>query len=190
MNKNPIYSYFNQLSDNDQAHCLRVEKLSVTLAKNLGQKGVNFEALSLAARFHDVGKILVPNCILNKPQKLNEAERQQIMSHPIYSSRFLTLSGFGTKVTKFALLHHENFDGSGYPFGLVGEDIPLEARIIRVADVYDALSSERVYKKAISCKGCLEQMEMEIHKFDFQVMEVLASHVHSEAYAPYTAIVR
>lgn len=177
MNRNSIYCYFDKLSESDQAHCLRVEALSITIGKSVKNESVNFECLKIAARFHDVGKILIPNCILNKPQKLNNEERQLIMGHSIYSARFLELSGFESQVSNFALLHHENFDGSGYPLGIVGTDIPIEARIIRVADVFDALRSERVYKKTIGNMACLEQMENEIHKFDPYIMEILSEHI-------------
>lgn len=176
------YGFFEQLSDHDRAHCLRVEKLSKIIANSITQECINDEALSIAARFHDVGKILVPKCILNKPEALNSEERQEIMNHSIYSARFLTMSGLNDSIVKFALLHHENFDGTGYPFGISGLDIPIESRIIRVADVFDALSSERVYKKRIGNLACLAQMAHEIHKFDPRIVEVLAQHITDDAY--------
>lgn len=182
MNRKSIYDYFDLLSDNDRAHCHRVEKLSCKIAKYLDGECINKEALCIGARFHDVGKILVPKCILNKPEKLTSEERQQIMSHSVYSAQFLSLSGFEDQVAKLVLLHHENFDGSGYPLGISGLDIPIEARIIRVADVFDALSSERVYKKKIAQKACLEQIGHEIHKFDPHLVDILARHIIGDAY--------
>lgn len=159
VNEKLIQHYFNQLSIGDQEHCYRVEELSLKIAKELKDESINFEDLKLAARYHDVGKIKIPKRILEKPGALTHEERQHIMVHSKFSSQLLEQTGHGKDVVKFVMLHHENFDGSGYPFGLKGAQIPIEARIIRVADVFDALSSVRSYKSDFPTFECLKIME-------------------------------
>lgn len=111
----------------------------------------------LAAPMHDIGKIRVPDTILNKPGRLTDEEYETMKTHAAYGSEIIrrTMSGVEEKAYcdvayRIARHHHERYDGSGYPDGLKGEDIPLEARIMALADVYDALVSERVYKKAFT----------------------------------------
>lgn len=106
------------------------------------------EAIRLAAPLHDVGKIAIPEAILHKPGKLDKAEWEIMKTHAevgaeILSKSNVSLSKLGAKLAHY---HHENWDGSGYPDGLKGENIPLEARIMAVADVFDALGSKRCYK--------------------------------------------
>ncbi|MGQ9532162.1 MAG: HD-GYP domain-containing protein [Desulfotomaculales bacterium] len=103
-------------------------------------------AIRLAARVHDVGKLQVPREIPRKPGPLSEAERIEMQRHTLYGARILADAPGLVVARQTALFHHECWDGSGYPYGLRGEEIPLPARIARLADVYDALRSSRVYK--------------------------------------------
>lgn len=96
-----------------------------------------------------------------------------MMVHSKYSSQILEQTGHCKKVIQYAMLHHENYDGSGYPFGLKENQIPLEARIIRVADVFEALHSERSYKRALPIDVCLKIIHDERHAYDPRVVEVL-----------------
>lgn len=107
-----------------------------------------FNDITTAALFHDVGKCLLPDEILKKPGRLTTAEFRQVMKHPTYSARLLQNS-FGPRVAEIARSHHERLDGSGYPFGLSGNEISLEGRIIAVADSFDAMTSNRVYRNSV-----------------------------------------
>ena len=132
------------------AHILRMAHFSKLIAANLGLSAQDQEMLLDAAPMHDIGKVGVPDHILLKPGRLDVAEFEIMKQHSVLG--FNILNGSQSVVLKaaaqIALAHHEKFDGSGYPHGLVGEAIPLFARICAVADVFDALTSERVYKKA------------------------------------------
>ena len=132
------------------AHVKRVAMICELLAQKLNLNERFISAIRLAAPLHDVGKIAIPEKILHKPGKLDEEEWEIMQTHAevgaeILSKSQVSLSKLGAKLAHF---HHENWDGSGYPKGLKGENIPLEARIMAVADVFDALGSKRCYKKA------------------------------------------
>ena len=139
-------------------HGKRVMKYSLALARRLGIDQTEIENLSAASLFHDVGKCFVPLEILNKPGRLTEQEFAHIKMHPVHSQRLL-LPRFGETVARIARSHHERLDGSGYPDGLQGEDISFEARIIAVADSYDAMTTERPYKKARSYQAAAAELE-------------------------------
>lgn len=138
-------------------HSRNVLDYSLLLFQKL-QPEATINDLSTAALFHDVGKCLIPDEILKKPGKLTASEFQQIMKHPAASARMLQ-SRFGTHIAEISRSHHERMDGSGYPFGLTGEEIPLEGRIIAVADSFDAMTSKRVYKDScMSFEAAAEEL--------------------------------
>jgi len=130
-------------------HVKRVALICELLAQKLGLEKHFVEAIKLAAPLHDLGKIAIPENILHKPDKLNEDEWTVMKTHAEVGSDLLARSNASlSKLSaKLAHYHHENWDGSGYPDGLKGEDIPMEARIMAVADVFDALGANRCYKK-------------------------------------------
>jgi len=108
---------------------------------------------------HDIGKITVSESILNKPGKLTKREFANIKDHPIVGATLVSqIKGF-EQVIPIVRHHHERFDGKGYPDGLAGEEIPLEARIMSVVDVFDALTSERSYRKALSREETIAELE-------------------------------
>jgi putative two-component system response regulator len=131
------------------AHPLRVARLAGDIAAYLEEDAEFVDRLRLATRLHDIGKVAIPDSILTKPGPLSSAEFDIVKTHT--SRGFEILSGSNSQLTalaaEIALSHHERWDGAGYPEGLVGEAIPLSARIVCVADVYDALLSARVYKQ-------------------------------------------
>jgi HD-GYP domain-containing protein (c-di-GMP phosphodiesterase class II) len=131
--------------------------------------------LEKASKYHDLGKLRINPMVLSKTTPLNDFERKEIMSHAKHSGRILLEVGENKRVIEIAMLHHENYDGTGYPFRLKKAEIPLEARIIRVADVFDALRSERAYKKGFSVEKCKEIMIKEEKQYDPEILKALMS---------------
>jgi PAS domain S-box-containing protein len=129
-------------------HVRRLEQFSRALALRMGFSEHEADIVGYSAILHDVGKIHVPDDILTKPGPLDDAERARMQEHTLAGERILTANDFFHRARQIARHHHENFDGSGYPDQLAGEQIPLDARIVHLADVFDALTHDRVYKKA------------------------------------------
>ena len=131
-------------------HCLRVAMLATSVAANLGLSRSDAKDVVTAALLHDIGKSSIDHDIIIKPSKLTEAEFAEIKRHPFIGYNILKNSGestFSPNVLSGVLFHHEKYDGSGYPTGIRGKDIPLIGRIIAVCDVFDALTSNRPYRK-------------------------------------------
>jgi len=131
-------------------HSERVTQLSLKIGKVLALSPHQLNTLEIAALFHDVGKIGIPDQVLNKPGKLTAEEFNQIKEHPSIGVDILKTIEFLDKTFPMILHHHEKYDGSGYPSGISGESIPFESRIICVADSYDAMTSDRPYRKGLS----------------------------------------
>ncbi len=131
-------------------HLRRMSRFSGILAATMGLSYQESEDIRYASPLHDIGKVAIPDSILRKPGKLEADEYEEMKRHTIYGSQMLANaeSRLLRLASKIAIAHHEHFDGSGYPYGLKGEAIPVEARIVSVADVFDALVSKRVYKGA------------------------------------------
>ena len=144
--------------DYTRQHCERVSDLAVAIGKRRGLSGEGLESLRLAALTHDIGKIGVPDDILYKPESLTPSERTRIERHPAIAAEILGRIHGAPAIAEIVLCHHESPDGSGYPRGLRAEEIPLEARILRVADVYSALTDARSYKPAFSPSQALGRM--------------------------------
>ena len=155
-------------------HLERIGALSALIAEQLGVEEERRERIRLASSMHDIGKIAIPDSILLKPGPLSDEERCQMQRHAEIGHRVLADSEselFGLAAT-IAQSHHERFDGMGYPEGLAGEEIPLEARITAVADVFDALTSDRVYRPAFGLDEALDMMAAERGgHFDPQVLD-------------------
>ncbi len=140
------------------SHSLSVRSLSVKLAQAMGMDSEFLLDIDFAASLHDIGKVEIPNGIINKPGRLTEDEFAIIKRHPLASHELIkTLSGFKS-VKDYVLYHHERFDGRGYPGGIAGDNIPLGARVIAVADTYDAMTSTRSYRKALDHEVAMQEI--------------------------------
>ena len=142
-----------------EGHCHRLERLAIATGEKLNLTGDQLVALSYAAYLHDVGKVKVPDEILNKPGPLTDEEWGEMRKHPDYGAQMLAGKDFLQDAARIVRAHHERYDGSGYPRGLSGDDIPIEARIIAVVDAYDAMISDRPYRKALSKGTVIAELE-------------------------------
>ncbi len=145
-------------------HCERLSDYSARLGEHLSLPQDQLIALRRAGVVHDVGKIAVPDAILLKPSSLNADEWTLIREHPVVGERICAPLKSFRYVLPIIRHHHEKFDGSGYPDGLRGEAIPVTARVLQVVDVYDALTTDRPYKKAYSITDALQTMKQEVGK--------------------------
>jgi HD-GYP domain-containing protein (c-di-GMP phosphodiesterase class II) len=134
--------------DVTEGHCERVSRLTSALARDMGIDARALVDIERGALLHDVGKIGVPDAVLKKPDALNAMEWEAIRKHPLLAGVMISKVGFLEGATPILMYHHERFDGTGYPFGLSGDNIPLEARIFSVVDAYDAITSDRPYRAA------------------------------------------
>ncbi len=166
-----------EYKDNETGtHVIRMSHYSRILAVALGFTEFQADELLHAAPMHDIGKIGIPDAILTKPGRLNDEEWAIMRQHTVIGANILGehSSGLLKLAASIALNHHERWDGSGYPNGVAGEDIPLEARIVAVADVFDALTSERPYKPAWSVDDALKLLREESGKhFEPRVVQAL-----------------
>ncbi|MFA6003503.1 MAG: HD domain-containing phosphohydrolase [Elusimicrobiota bacterium] len=155
-------------------HLRRMSRFSGILASAMGMSYQESEDIRYASPLHDIGKVAIPDVILRKPDKLNPEEYEEMKRHTIYGGQMLVNaeSRLLRLAAKIAIAHHECFDGTGYPNTLKGEEIPIEARIVAVADVFDALISKRVYKGAWNLEDALAYIKAESGKrFDPAVVE-------------------
>lgn len=155
-----------------QGHSERVSTLTVTLAREMGIAEGDLVDIERGALLHDVGKIGVPDDILRKPEGLNESEWESMRKHPLLAGLMVSKVEFLEGALPILLYHHERFDGSGYPFGLEGRNIPLEARIFTVVDSYDAMTSDRPYRKAMAHDLAMREIQDNSGiQFDPEVVE-------------------
>ena len=139
-------------------HQRRVSEIAAAIAKEMGLPEEIIEGTRVSGMVHDIGKIYVPAEILSKPSHLNEMEYRMIKQHPRLSHEILSSIEFPWPVATIVFQHHERIDGSGYPVGLSGEDIAIEARIIAVADVVEAMASHRPYRPSLGIKQALREI--------------------------------
>src|SRR5205085_11282842 len=139
-------------------HLHRVRVFAVAIAQELGLAEDQVEALRAAALLHDIGKLAVPEHIINKPGKLTPEEVEKMKIHPVVGAEILERVAFPYPVAPIVRSHHEQWDGSGYPDGLKDEAIPIGARILAAVDFMDAMTSDRQYRKAVPTEEALRMM--------------------------------
>lgn len=168
-------------------HCCRVGRYSRQLAKAAGLNQFEQAVLEYSGLFHDVGKVGIPDDVLLKPGRLDETEIEVMKSHPVISSKMiehLSHNAFFRFMMPGVRYHHEKTDGTGYPFGLIGERIPLPARIIAVVDTYDAMTNVRPYRKPLSKDKVIQELkDFSGRQFDAQLVNVfldLMPHIEKE----------
>ena len=139
-------------------HQARVTNLAVAIAEEMGIAQYHIDGLRLAASIHDIGKIVIPFEILNRPMRLSEAELNLIKMHPQVAFEMLSPISFRWPIAEIVRQHHERADGSGYPRGLKSNETLLEAKILAVADVVEAMSSHRPYRASLGIDAALEEV--------------------------------
>jgi putative nucleotidyltransferase with HDIG domain len=153
-------------------HSERVVTFSLRLGREYGLTAQEMKSLEFGSLLHDIGKIGVPDAILRKPAKLTDEEWIRMREHPIHGQQILRGIKFLQGAAKVVAQHHEKWDGSGYPLGLVGDDIDICARIFSVADAFDAITSDRVYRKGRSYEAAAAELgEWSGRQFDPKVVE-------------------
>lgn len=159
---NSIMAIANTIDAKDtytSGHSIRVAKCSEEIARTLGWEEAEIQNIHYIALLHDIGKIGIPDSILNKPARLGNEEFAIIKKHPVIGGEILKDIHMIEHVAEGALYHHERYDGKGYPHGLKGEEIPLCARIVGIADAYDAMTSNRVYRSKLSDEQVISEFE-------------------------------
>ncbi len=157
-------------------HSERVSQMAIQLAKRLGFAESEIEYLEYAAILHDIGKIGIEDRILGKKDKLTDAEYEKVKEHPVIGANIMESIEFLKRCSQTVLHHHERFDGRGYPYGIKGEEIPKTARLLAIIDAYDAMNSDRPYRKKLSVEDILKELEQEAGKqFDPIMVEAFIS---------------
>lgn len=140
-------------------HAQRIEKICLDIAERLGLSTTSRNNLALLAKVHDLGKVGIPDNILSKPGKLTNSEWNIMKQHPEKGYRIATATPHLAAISRFILCHHERWDGSGYPLGLAGPKIPIECRILAIADTFDAMTSVRPYREPVSSEVAIAEIK-------------------------------
>lgn len=177
-----IHSTLLEKNQREAEHSKRVAELSKNIAKAMGLPEAKINEMETIGLMHDIGKIAIAEAILEKAGELTEDEWIEINRHPEVGYRILSTSNDTVEIARYVLAHHEHFDGNGYPSGIKGEDIPLQARILAVADVFDALTSKRVHRTAYSSKEAIKVLQNKAGKqFDPEVVKIFIEQVLAES---------
>lgn len=176
-----IKSILNTLyikSPTENAHSKRVSLICESMGKAFNLNNDDLSELKIAGELHDIGKIAIDHAILNKAGKLSSSEWAQVRSHPETGYRILGTSSEFYTIAEYVLAHHERWDGRGYPKGLVGDQILWKSRIIAVADAYDAMTTDRPYRKALSKQEAAEEIRKNAGKqFDPEIVKIFLEQV-------------
>ncbi|MEG1482885.1 MAG: HD-GYP domain-containing protein [Cetobacterium sp.] len=164
-------------------HSSNVSRLAVIIGSELDINNKELKQLSISALYHDIGKTKISSKILDKPGKLSNIEMDIMKYHPRFGAEIVKTKGLELSIVEAILYHHENFDGSGYPKGIKGSEIPLYARIIAIADAYDAMTNNRPYSLAKTHEQAIKEIKScSGTQFDPQlvkVFEILSEEINS-----------
>lgn len=153
-------------------HGRRVMEYSLKIAEEMSVTKESCDRITMAAALHDVGKCFLPDYILSENTELTSEDIRQIRKHPLNSHRLIK-GKFGEEIAEIAQSHHERLDGSGYPFGILGDEISIETRIIAVADVFDAMTTERTYKLPKTKEIAIHELQGLTKQYDEAVIKAL-----------------
>ncbi len=180
---NAIMAIANTIEAKDvytSGHSNRVAKCSVAIAKKMGMSEEELRTLYFKALLHDIGKIGVPDAVLKKPFALDDEEFAAIKKHPVIGEEILRNITTIPNLHYGSLYHHERYDGNGYPAGIRGKEIPCEARIIAIADMYDAMTSDRSYRKALPNDVVIEELKKSREvQFDPEIVDLFIEMLES-----------
>jgi HD-GYP domain-containing protein (c-di-GMP phosphodiesterase class II) len=162
-------------------HSQRIVDLTLLLAKKVGVKGIDLFHMRRGALLHDIGKMGIPDAILQKPGRLSDEEWIIMRRHPVYARDYLSRVSYLTAALDIPYSHHERWDGTGYPQGLKGEEIPLAARIFAVVDVWDALTSKRPYLETWTKEEALAYIQEQAGRhFDPGIVDAFTELIRSK----------
>jgi Response regulator containing a CheY-like receiver domain and an HD-GYP domain len=180
----PVLNAALELRDlHTSAHCGRVSQMALMFAEDFGLRGDALLALDVAARFHDVGKIGIPDAVLHKSGSLDDAEWEIMKGHSVRGEYIIRMDAglvMGSEIARTVRHHHEHYDGNGYPDGLSEQAIPLPARVLSVIDSYDAIRNRRAYHAAQSHEDAMSILAGERGtKHDPQILDAFLSYDRS-----------
>jgi len=168
-----VLSTLHEKNPREALHSRRVAEICVVMAQTMKMSASEIKKMRTAGLLHDIGKIGVREELLNKPGKLTPEEYTEICRHPEIGYRILNTAPNMLEISEIILSHHERWDGNGYPQGLAGNEIPLFSRIITIADAFDAMTSDRSYRKAMTSEYALDELKNGAGKqFDPELIEV------------------
>ncbi|MEG1313214.1 MAG: diguanylate cyclase, partial [Bacilli bacterium] len=173
-----IINTLHEKNKREEQHSQRVSELCDSMGRALGLSVGEIKELKTVGLLHDIGKVAIEENILNKPGKLTEVEREEIKRHPEIGYRILSSVNDMSEMAEYVLAHHERWDGLGYPKGLKGYEIPLQGRIMAIADTFDAITSERSYRSALPVEFAVEELRKNAGtQFDPVLVEVFIENV-------------
>lgn len=177
-----VNEYLSEDFSSGLTHAMCVSDLAGKLARELGLPEEEVQEIALAGMLHDIGKLKISRYIYGRQEDTMKIEETRyIRRHAQLGEQILRKQGMSDNICEMVLYHHENFDGSGYPFNLRGEEIPLGARILRVCDVFAALISDRPYRKAFDINTAILLLIDEVKNFDMRVFLAFQSVIHTES---------
>ena len=175
-----IHAAVQKKSPLEAQHSRRVSMLCRQIAKAMGLSDYRVREMAAVGYLHDIGKISVADHILKKAGRLKSQEWLEVTRHPEVGYSILRASNETAELAGYILAHHERYDGKGYPTGLAGKEIPLQARILAVADAYDAMTSDRPYRKAMSVQAAVRELQASSGKqFDPEIVNIFINKVLS-----------